>query len=100
MDLTLSPQEQAFRDELREWLAANHPGEEPEGDEAGFEFRKAWQRTLADAGGAGISWPEGYGGGGGAAPQGGEFHKEGGRAPAPPGGHERRRGGGGAGGVG
>ena len=62
MDLTLSPQEQAFRDELRDWLAANHPGEEPEGDEAAFEFRKDWQRTLADAGWAGISWPEEYGG--------------------------------------
>ena len=62
MDLTLSPQEEAFRDELREWLGANHPGEEPEGDEAGFEFRKAWQRKLADAGWAGLSWPEEYGG--------------------------------------
>src|SRR5215208_2861339 len=62
MDLTLSPQEEAFRDELREWLAANHPGEEPEGDEAGFEFRKEWQRKLADAGWAGISLPQEYGG--------------------------------------
>src|SRR3954452_16870809 len=62
MDLTLSPQEEAFRDELREWLGANHPGEEPEGDEAGFEFRKAWQRKLADAGWAGLSWPKEYGG--------------------------------------
>ena len=44
MDLTLSPQEQTFRDELRAWLEDNHPGEEPEGDEAAFEFRKEWQR--------------------------------------------------------
>src|SRR5688500_6474946 len=62
MDLTLSPQEEAFRDELREWLEANNPGEEPEGDEAAIEFRKAWQRKLADAGWAGLSWPEEYGG--------------------------------------
>ena len=27
MDLTLSPNEQAFRDEVRGWLAENHPGE-------------------------------------------------------------------------
>ena len=29
MDLTLSPSEEAFRDEVRSWLAANHPGEPP-----------------------------------------------------------------------
>ncbi len=46
MDLTLSPNEQAFRDELRGWLADNHPGDEPTGDEAAFEFRKEWQRKL------------------------------------------------------
>src|SRR5438874_3878277 len=62
MDLTLSPQEQAFRDELRAWLEDNHPGPEPEGDEAAFEFRKEWQRKLADAGYAGLSWPKEYGG--------------------------------------
>ena len=49
MDLTLSPEEEAFRDELRGWLGDNHPGEEPEGDEAGFEFRRDWQRKLYDA---------------------------------------------------
>ena len=43
MDLTLSPAEEAFRDELREWLSANHPGREPAGDEAAFQFRLAWQ---------------------------------------------------------
>ena len=37
MDLTLAPEEQAFRDELRSWLAANNPGREPEGDEAAAE---------------------------------------------------------------
>ena len=34
MDLTLAPEEQAFRDELRSWLEEHHPGKEPEGDEA------------------------------------------------------------------
>ena len=62
MDLTLSPQEEAFRDELRAWLEANGPGREPEGDEAAFEFRKAWQRSLYDAGWAGVAWPKEYGG--------------------------------------
>jgi alkylation response protein AidB-like acyl-CoA dehydrogenase len=62
VDLTLSPSEESFRDELRTWLDANHPGREPEGDDAGFTFRRAWQRKLHDAGWAGVSWPTEYGG--------------------------------------
>jgi alkylation response protein AidB-like acyl-CoA dehydrogenase len=62
VDLTLSPAEEAFRDELRAWLEANNPGREPEGDEAGFDFRRRWQRTLNDAGWAGVAWPKEYGG--------------------------------------
>ncbi|MEA2438109.1 MAG: hypothetical protein QOF65_2665 [Thermoleophilaceae bacterium] len=62
MDLTLSPQEESFRDELRSWLADNHPGQEPNGDEAAFEFRRSWQRKLHDESYAGLSWPEEYGG--------------------------------------
>ena len=62
MDLTLSPEEEAFRDELRAWLDANQPGREPEGDEAGFEFRRDWQKKLYEAGWAGLSWPKEYGG--------------------------------------
>jgi alkylation response protein AidB-like acyl-CoA dehydrogenase len=62
VDLTLSPAEEAFRDELRAWLRDNHPGREPAGDEASFEFRRAWQRKLHGAGWAGVSWPTEYGG--------------------------------------
>jgi alkylation response protein AidB-like acyl-CoA dehydrogenase len=63
VDLTLTAEEQAFRDEVREWLAANHPGEPPAGgEEAEFEFAREWQRTLHEAGWAGISWPKEYGG--------------------------------------
>jgi alkylation response protein AidB-like acyl-CoA dehydrogenase len=62
MDLTLSPTEEAFRDELRTWLADHHPGPAPPGDEPGFAFRVAWQRTLEEAGYAGLSWPTEYGG--------------------------------------
>ncbi len=83
MDLTLSPKEEAFRDELREWLEANNPGEEPEGDEAAFEFRKAWQRKLADAGWAGLSWPEEYGGRGATLIEQAIFNEEIVRAKAP-----------------
>jgi alkylation response protein AidB-like acyl-CoA dehydrogenase len=62
VDLTLSPSEEAFRDELRGWLADNHPGEEPSGDEAAWQFRLAWQRELHARGYAGLSWPEEFGG--------------------------------------
>jgi len=62
VDLTLSPKEEEFRDEIRAWLSANNPGREPAGDEAAFQFRLAWQRTLNEAGWAGVSWPTAYGG--------------------------------------
>jgi alkylation response protein AidB-like acyl-CoA dehydrogenase len=62
VDLTLSPSEESFRDALRAWLAANDPGPEPDGDLAGFEFRREWQRRLHEAGWAGVSWPQEYGG--------------------------------------
>jgi alkylation response protein AidB-like acyl-CoA dehydrogenase len=62
MDLTLSPSEQEFRDELRAWIEQNHPGEEPQGDDAAFEFRREWQRKLHEQGYAGLSWPKEYGG--------------------------------------
>ena len=62
MDLTLSPSEQSFRDELRAWLADNHPGEEPPGDDAAFDHRRKWQLQLYEAGYAGLSWPKEYGG--------------------------------------
>jgi alkylation response protein AidB-like acyl-CoA dehydrogenase len=83
VDLTLSPQEEAFRDELRGWLDDNHPGDEPGGDEASFEFRRAWQRKLADAGYAGLSWPKEYGGRGATLVEQAIFGEEIARARAP-----------------
>ena len=83
MDLTLSPNEQAFRDELRGWLAENHPGEEPTGDEAGFEFRVGWQKKLHEAGYVGITWPKEYGGRGATLIEQAIFGEEMARAKAP-----------------
>jgi alkylation response protein AidB-like acyl-CoA dehydrogenase len=63
MDLTLSPSEEEFRDEVRSWLQANHPGPEPEaGLDEVMTFRREWQLKLHAAGWAGISWPKDYGG--------------------------------------
>ena len=83
MDLTLSPNEQAFRDELRAWVAENHPGEEPSGDEAAWEFRVAWQRKLHENGYAGLSWPEQFGGRGATLIEQAIFGEEMARAKAP-----------------
>ncbi len=83
MDLTLSPDEETFRDELRGWLDSNHPGREPEGDEAGFEFRRDWQRKLYDAGWAGLAWPKEYGGRGASLIEQAIFNEEIVRAQAP-----------------
>ena len=84
MDLTLSPNEQAFRDELRGWLAQNQPGDEPTGDEASFEFRVAWQKQLHAAGYAGVSWPEQFGGRGATLIEQAIYGEEMARAKAPP----------------
>jgi alkylation response protein AidB-like acyl-CoA dehydrogenase len=62
MDLSLTPSERAFRDELREWLGENHPGAAPQEEDEAFEFERAWLRTLNEGGWAGVSWPQEYGG--------------------------------------
>jgi alkylation response protein AidB-like acyl-CoA dehydrogenase len=83
MDLTLSAQEEDFRDEVRAWLEENHPGQEPSGEEAAFEFRRAWQRLLHDAGWAGLSWPKEYGGRGATLIEQAIFNEETARARTP-----------------
>src|SRR5438477_8868435 len=83
VDLTLSPEEEAFRDELRAWVAEHHPGREPEGDEAAFQFRRDWQKQLYDAGWAGVSWPREYGGRGATLVEQAIFNEEMVRAQAP-----------------
>jgi alkylation response protein AidB-like acyl-CoA dehydrogenase len=52
VDLRDSPDEAAFRAELRSWLAANSPA----GDQ------REWSRKLYEAGYVGLTWPEEYGG--------------------------------------
>jgi len=84
MDLTLTPEEQAFRDEVRAWIEENHPGPAPQGgDQTQFEFEREWQRTLHAAGWAGISWPKEYGGRGATLIEQAIFQEEMARAKAP-----------------
>ena len=84
MDLTLSPSELQFRDEVRTWLAANHPGPEPAGLANIMEFRRAWQRRMSEAGYIGISWPREHGGRGATLMEQAIFNEEMVRAKAPP----------------
>jgi len=68
VDFEYSPQEEAFRQELRAWLAANPPeGYDPEtfqylDEETRFAIQLAWQKQLHRAGWVGIHWPKAYGG--------------------------------------
>jgi alkylation response protein AidB-like acyl-CoA dehydrogenase len=84
VDLSLTPEEQAFRDELRAWLEENHPGPAPKGgDQEQFAFEREWQRTLHAAGWAGVSWPKEYGGRGASLIEQAIFGEELARARAP-----------------
>jgi alkylation response protein AidB-like acyl-CoA dehydrogenase len=88
MDLRDTPEEAAFRAELRAWLEENLP-EELQGHRGGAarfdgpEMR-AWSRALHDAGYVGLTWPEEYGGGGAPYTHQAIFLEEMARAEAPP----------------
>ncbi len=68
MDLRDTPDEAAFRAELRDWLDSNLPDElrGHRGGAARFEgpAMRSWSRALHEAGYAGLTWPKEYGGGG------------------------------------
>ena len=68
MDFDYTPQEEAFRQELRAWLEANPPEgynsetfEQLDQDKR-FEVQLKWQKRLFAAGWVGIHWPKQYGG--------------------------------------
>ncbi len=68
MDFGYTPEQEAFRSEVRAWLEANQPPplsrEEKEKltDDMLWERGKAWHTKLYEGGWAGISWPKKYGG--------------------------------------
>ncbi|MBK8765650.1 MAG: acyl-CoA dehydrogenase family protein [Burkholderiaceae bacterium] len=62
-----------FRREVQAWFSANKPADPgfllPEsfmevGTDPQFQFLRAWQRKVYDAGYLGMAWPQAYGGGG------------------------------------
>ena len=83
MDLSFTPSELAFRDELRAWFAANPPGAEPAGEDASYAWRRDWQARLHEGGWAGVHWPKEYGGRGASLFETAIFFEELGRASAP-----------------
>jgi alkylation response protein AidB-like acyl-CoA dehydrogenase len=65
MDLRDTPEEAAFRKEVREFIAANLPdGSKQRGSRRFEEDDRAWSRRLGEAGYAGLTWPKEYGGAG------------------------------------
>ncbi|QEE23373.1 MAG: acyl-CoA dehydrogenase [Rhodanobacter sp.] len=64
MDLNYTPEQQAFRQEVRAWLRKHVP-REPLGSydtREGFERHRAWEAELAEHGYSSITWPKELGG--------------------------------------
>jgi alkylation response protein AidB-like acyl-CoA dehydrogenase len=64
MDYRDTPEEAAFRAELREWLQANNPPgwRAIDDDEERADLHRRWHQTLYKAGYMGMAWPREYGG--------------------------------------
>jgi alkylation response protein AidB-like acyl-CoA dehydrogenase len=68
MDLSLTPEQETFRQTVRVWLKANAPRDWKPGGASdiprveAYELLRGWQRTLYDAGFIGLTWPKEYGG--------------------------------------
>jgi alkylation response protein AidB-like acyl-CoA dehydrogenase len=73
MDLAFTPEEIAFRDEVRAFIAETYPeslrGKQDEGEELGKEDMLSWHRILAKKGWVAPAWPKEYGGPGWTATQ-------------------------------
>lgn len=64
MELTYTPKQQAFRHEVRDWLAANLPAEPLANYDTreGFEQHRAWEAKLFDNRLSMVMWPTELGG--------------------------------------
>ena len=69
MDFSFSPEEEAYRRDVRAWLDAHIPdwwratdSREFADEDDQFERLRAWHQTLYDAGYVGVTWPVEYGG--------------------------------------
>jgi alkylation response protein AidB-like acyl-CoA dehydrogenase len=66
VDLNDTPEQAEYREKVRAWLAAHKDEAPPRSgsseDPSYVDARRAWQRELAEAGLAGVTWPKEYGG--------------------------------------
>jgi alkylation response protein AidB-like acyl-CoA dehydrogenase len=69
MDFDFTPEQEAFRKEVRAWLEANLPDElrghafaSSRADVEEVRKLRAWQKTMAEAGYVGMDWPREFGG--------------------------------------
>jgi alkylation response protein AidB-like acyl-CoA dehydrogenase len=64
MDLSYTPQQDAFRAEVRAWLRAHVPNQPLASFDTveGFEAHRRWEHELNDGGYAMVPWPVEYGG--------------------------------------
>ena len=91
MDLTYSAEDQAFRAEVRDWLAEHLTGEWAAlrglggagRDDEAHQERVAWNRLLAQHGWSCVGWPTEHGGRGLSLAQQVIFHEEYAKAGAP-----------------
>jgi alkylation response protein AidB-like acyl-CoA dehydrogenase len=83
VDLTFTDEQLAFRDELRDWLQANLPGDKPADDSEALRWSVDWQRRLNEGGWAGVHWPKEYGGRGASLMETAIFFEELGKSSAP-----------------
>jgi alkylation response protein AidB-like acyl-CoA dehydrogenase len=90
MDFEFTPEQQAFRAEVREWLVRNVPDDlrgrgfaASRGERHQVERLREWQRTLYKAGFVGMDWPAEYGGRGASLVEQIVFYEEMSRAQAP-----------------
>jgi alkylation response protein AidB-like acyl-CoA dehydrogenase len=66
VDLNDTPEQASYRQEVRAWLEENKAQAPPRSgsyeDQGYIDARRAWQRRLAEAGLAGVTWPTEFGG--------------------------------------
>jgi alkylation response protein AidB-like acyl-CoA dehydrogenase len=84
MDLRDTPEEAAFRQEVREFIAQNVPdGSKQRGGQRFRDSDREWSRLLGEAGYAGLTWPKEFGGAGAPYSHQAIFLEESARAEAP-----------------
>jgi alkylation response protein AidB-like acyl-CoA dehydrogenase len=91
MDFRDTPEQAAFRKEVRRWLEQNLPAgwgttvHEPDDEDERAKLRLDWEKKLYQGGWSGVAWPKEYGGRGATQVENAIFLEEMARADAPEG---------------